>query len=120
MALQATTLHPSAFSVPKEGKPSTSIKEYSLFGVSLSDHAKSDFSSFALKCKVVDPHLHMSTTFNVVFLYIFMHCYNTGVSLNLTITQATPAGKKTLIKGCVIITGASSLRFSTRHGQGIG
>lgn len=35
-----------------QGKTSASFKDSSLFGVSFSEHAKADFSSSALRCKV--------------------------------------------------------------------
>lgn len=36
-----------------QGKSTASFKDSSLFGVSLSDHARSDFGCSALRCKVV-------------------------------------------------------------------
>ena len=36
-----------------QGKCSVSLKDSSLFGISLSDHLKSEFSSSTLRCKVV-------------------------------------------------------------------
>ncbi|GAB2284544.1 hypothetical protein Dimus_018998 [Dionaea muscipula] len=98
MALQATTLLPSAFCVSKEVKPSTSIKESSLFGVSLADHAKSDFTSYALSCK--NECSKRKRSVGVIRA-------QTVVSAP-AVTQATTSGKKTLRKGSVIITGASS------------
>ncbi|XVF18916.1 hypothetical protein REPUB_Repub11eG0064900 [Reevesia pubescens] len=96
MALQAAALVPTTFSVLKEGKSSASFKDSTLFGVSLSDHVKADFSSSALRCK---------REFN----------QRTGAVRAQTTATATPAisrsamdGKKTLRKGSVIITGASS------------
>ncbi|XVF78184.1 hypothetical protein PTKIN_Ptkin14bG0109400 [Pterospermum kingtungense] len=53
MALQATALVQATFSFPKR-KSSASFKDSSLFGVSLSDHVKPDFSSSALTCKQSD------------------------------------------------------------------
>nr|KJB81924.1 hypothetical protein B456_013G167700 [Gossypium raimondii] len=96
MALQTAALVPATFTLPKEGKSSPSFKDSTFFGVSLSEHAKADFSSSALRCK---------REFNP---------RNGAVRAETTAT-ATPAisrsavdGKKTLRKGSVIITGASS------------
>ncbi|KAJ6894343.1 hypothetical protein NC652_028185 [Populus alba x Populus x berolinensis] len=96
MALQAASLVSSAFVFPKEGKSNASFKDSSLFGVSLSEHVKADFSSCALKCK---------------------REFNRGVGAvrAQTMVAATPAldrasseGKKTLRQGTCIVTGASS------------
>ncbi|XP_019183223.1 PREDICTED: protochlorophyllide reductase-like [Ipomoea nil] len=94
MALQAAALLP-ALSIPKEGKTSATLKDSSLFGVSLLDHSKPDFSSSALKIKgarkvsngVVKAETMVATP---------------GV------TGAQVSGKKTLRKGTVVVTGASS------------
>ncbi|KAJ4868472.1 Uncharacterized protein Rs2_49981 [Raphanus sativus] len=58
MALQAASLVSSAFSVRKEGKSnassstsSSSFKESSLFGDTLSDQIKADFVSSSLRCQ---------------------------------------------------------------------
>lgn len=93
MALQAAALVPSAFSIPKEGKASASFKESGLFGVSLSDQVKADFSSSALrnKRKPSVGAIRAQTA-----------------ATTPAITRATPEGKKTLRKGTVVITGASS------------
>ncbi|KAJ9671699.1 hypothetical protein PVL29_025421 [Vitis rotundifolia] len=135
MALQAAALVPSAFSIPKEvssaffshleffsffflrflvflikcarrvdpllgigcgflqGKASASFKESGLFGVSLSDYVKADFSSSALrnKRKPSVGAIRAQTA-----------------ATTPAITRATPEGKKTLRKGTVVITGASS------------
>uniref|UniRef100_A0A5B7AHV8 NADPH-protochlorophyllide oxidoreductase n=1 Tax=Davidia involucrata TaxID=16924 RepID=A0A5B7AHV8_DAVIN len=93
MALQAASLLPSAFSIPKEG---ASLKDSTLFGVSLSDHLKPDFSSSALRCKnqrKVVPIGGIRAQAEV----------STPV-----VDRAAPQGKKTLRKGSVVITGASS------------
>ncbi|KAG6755307.1 hypothetical protein POTOM_041127 [Populus tomentosa] len=96
MALQAASLVSSAFVFPKEGKSNASFKDSSLFGVSLSEHVKADFSSCALKCK---------REFN----------QGVGAVRAKTMVAATPAldrasseGKKTLRQGTCIVTGASS------------
>lgn len=93
MALQAAALVPSAFSIPKEGKASASFKESGLFGVSISDHVKADFSSSALRNK-------RKPSVGAIRAQI--------AATTPAITRATPEGKKTLRKGTVVITGASS------------
>ncbi|XVF78189.1 hypothetical protein PTKIN_Ptkin14bG0109900 [Pterospermum kingtungense] len=57
MALQATALVPATFSFPKR-KTSASFKDSSLFGVSLSDHVKPDFSSSALRFELSERTNH--------------------------------------------------------------
>ncbi|KAL3508644.1 hypothetical protein ACH5RR_028045 [Cinchona calisaya] len=89
MALQAAALLPSSFSISKEGKVGASLKDTSLFGKSLSDQIKSEFSSSSLKIK--------SSTVRAQTVV-------TTPSVNLSTTE----GKKTLRKGTVVITGASS------------
>ncbi|GAB4846380.1 hypothetical protein Ancab_025386 [Ancistrocladus abbreviatus] len=98
MALQATALLRSAFSVPKEGKSSTSFKESSLFGVSFTEFAKVDYSCSALKSK---------GECNQRTLSVGAIRAQTMVAAP-AVSQAAPPGKKTLRKGSVIITGASS------------
>ncbi|KAM6584533.1 hypothetical protein CsatB_011535 [Cannabis sativa] len=90
MALQAASLVPSAFSVPKEGKTSASFKDSNLFGVSL-DHFKAEFSSCALRCKRTGPVKAQTTP-----------------TTTPSVTKSSSEGKKTLRKGSVIVTGASS------------
>ncbi|KAL9257678.1 Protochlorophyllide reductase, chloroplastic-like protein, partial [Drosera capensis] len=96
MALQATALLPSAFSVLKEGKASAFVKETSLFGVSL-DHVKSDYSSFALRSKNERCRRKLS-----------VGMIRAQTVAAPAVTPAAPSGKKTLRKGVVIVTGASS------------
>ncbi|KAM7498731.1 hypothetical protein LguiA_023145 [Lonicera macranthoides] len=95
MALQSASLLPSAFSMHKEGKSNTSLKDSSLFGVSLSDHLKADFSFSALRTKGQRKFPIRAANIQAVV---------TAPAIN----QAAPAGKKTLRKGSVIVTGASS------------
>ncbi|CAM8891200.1 unnamed protein product [Rhodiola kirilowii] len=90
MALQAAAFLPSALSAHKEGKVSASFKDSGVFGVSLSDHIKADFSAAAFRTKKVR-----------------------GVRAQTVVatpsaTRSTSDGKKTLRKGSVIVTGASS------------
>lgn len=96
MALQAAALVPSAFSVPKEGKPSASFKDSCLFGVSLSDHVKPEFTSAGLRCK------------REFGLRTGAVRAQTTATTTPSVTKSAPEGKKTLRKGSVIITGASS------------
>lgn len=95
MALQATSLLPSALSISKEAKLSASLKDSSFFGVSFSDYVKADFASSSLKCK--------------------KECNSKRAIRAQTTAVATPGvtrsvseQKKTLREGSVIITGASS------------
>uniref|UniRef100_A0A7N0ZQA6 NADPH-protochlorophyllide oxidoreductase n=1 Tax=Kalanchoe fedtschenkoi TaxID=63787 RepID=A0A7N0ZQA6_KALFE len=90
MALQAAAFLPSALSSHKEGKVSASFKDSGLFGLSLSDHAKPDFVAAALRNKKV-----------------WGVRAQTVVATPST-TRSTSDGKKTLRKGSVIVTGASS------------
>ncbi|KAL0328495.1 UNVERIFIED_CONTAM: Protochlorophyllide reductase, chloroplastic [Sesamum calycinum] len=96
MALQAAALIPSAYPIHKEGKSGACLKDSSLFGVSLSDHVKVDFTSAALKSK----REFGSRKLPAVRVE--------AVATAPTFTPATAQGKKTLRKGSVIITGASS------------
>lgn len=99
MALQATSLLPSALSIPKEGKSNVSLKDTSLFGVSLLDHVKADFSSSALRCK-----RECSATRPTVGPIRAQ----TSAVATPGVTRSTSEQKKTLRKGSVIVTGASS------------
>ncbi|KAI7733366.1 hypothetical protein M8C21_018618 [Ambrosia artemisiifolia] len=92
MALQATS-----FSVHNlVGKTTGSLKDSTLLGVSLSDHRKVDFSSLASKSKMEFKRTKLFKTQAVV------------TTSTPPVTRAAPEGKKTLRKGTVIITGASS------------
>ncbi|KAL1206557.1 Protochlorophyllide reductase A [Cardamine amara subsp. amara] len=100
MALQAASLVSSAFSVRKDGKlnASSSFKESSVFGVSLSDQIKADFVSSSLRRK----RGHSLRN-------------NKGMIRAQTIATSAPSitnssfdRKKTLRKGKVVVTGASS------------
>ncbi|CAG7909956.1 unnamed protein product [Brassica rapa] len=100
MALQASSLVSSAFSVRKDGKSnaSSSFKESSLFGASLSDQIKSDFVSFSLRCK---REQSLRTTGARIRA-------QTIVTSTPSVTRSTFDRKKTLRKGNVVVTGASS------------
>ncbi|KAL6199197.1 PREDICTED: protochlorophyllide reductase, chloroplastic [Fragaria vesca subsp. vesca] len=92
MALRAASVVSSAFSAPKEGKPCASFKDSTLFGVSFSENLKADFSSVALSCKREFKPVRAQT----------------AATASPAINKSTSDGKKTLRKGSVVITGASS------------
>ncbi|KAI3509861.1 hypothetical protein L1887_25384 [Cichorium endivia] len=93
MALQATT----TFSIHNLVKTNASFKDSSLFGVSLSDHRQVDFSSAA------------STTRSKEFRRKVLRTQAVATTTQApAVNRAAPEGKKTLRKGSVIITGASS------------
>ncbi|XAR56561.1 Protochlorophyllide reductase [Bertholletia excelsa] len=94
MALQATSLLPSAFSIPKEGKPSVSLKDTALFGISLSDQTSS--CSFRIKKESNQRNLPNGAI------------RAEAVIATPAVKMSSPEGKKTLRKGSVVITGASS------------
>nr|XP_043622554.1 protochlorophyllide reductase-like [Erigeron canadensis] len=92
MALQATS-----FSVNNLMAKTTSFsKESTLFGISLSDHMKADSTSLTSRNK-------MECTCKKVF-----RPQAIATTSAPAVTRAAPEGKKTLRKGSVIITGASS------------
>ncbi|XP_021754823.1 protochlorophyllide reductase, chloroplastic-like [Chenopodium quinoa] len=97
MALQASLL-PSALSIPKEGKSTASFKDSSLFGVSLSDYVKADFSSSALRCKRECNATRAAGPIRA----------QTSAVATPGVTKSSSEQKKTLRKGSVIVTGASS------------
>ncbi|KAJ4744958.1 hypothetical protein LUZ62_012379 [Rhynchospora pubera] len=92
MALQASFL-PSALSVHKEGK-FNGVKDAAIFGVRISENAICDFGS----------SLRISSKRNYASLAIRAQTTATTPSIN----QSTTNTKKTLRKGNVVITGASS------------
>ncbi|XP_010918444.1 protochlorophyllide reductase [Elaeis guineensis] len=94
MALQAS-FFPSALSTHKEGKVSGGVKDSAFFGFSLSDHVKSDFS-----CSVLRRSKRVNVSVGVRA--------QTAATASPAINRATPEGKKTLRKGNVVVTGASS------------
>ncbi|KAF2539402.1 hypothetical protein F2Q70_00004920 [Brassica cretica] len=97
MALQAASL---VSSVRKDGKSnaSSSLKESSLFGASLSDQIKADLVSFSLRCK---REQRLRTTGAKIRA-------QTIVTSTPSVTRSTFDRKKTLRKGNVVVTGASS------------
>ncbi|PIA30653.1 hypothetical protein AQUCO_05400033v1 [Aquilegia coerulea] len=98
MALQAYSVLPSAISIHKEGKLSMSLKDTAFLGISINDHLNSEFSFPGLKSKIELSQRNKSVG------AIRAQTAATTPAVN----QATPQGKKTLRKGSVIITGASS------------
>ncbi|KAG6385462.1 hypothetical protein SASPL_154297 [Salvia splendens] len=90
MALQSAALLPCAFSIHKEGK---SGKDSCFFGVPLCDHIKADSS---LKLKLGSRKQSVTRAEAV------------ATTAAPTFAPATAQGKKTLRKGTVIMTGASS------------
>ncbi|KAA8526400.1 hypothetical protein F0562_008397 [Nyssa sinensis] len=95
MALQAASLLPSAISIHKEGKSNASLKETSLFGVSASDYLKAEISPLLIGNKEFRRKLPVGPII-------------AQTATTPAISQAPPEAKKTLRKGNVIITGASS------------
>ncbi|KAL8032175.1 hypothetical protein ABFX02_13G078400 [Erythranthe guttata] len=94
MALQtAAAFVPSSFSLHKEGK--SSLKESSLFGFPLVDHVKAD-----MKRGLFNSRKSASIRVQAVA--------SAAATTAPTFTPSTVQGKKTLRKGTVIITGASS------------
>lgn len=93
MALQASSVLPTAFTIYKEGKPSVSFRDVGFFGVSVTDHVGGVAckSSLVLKSRELQVRPIRAQT-----------------TATPEIGQAAPEGKKTLRKGNVIITGASS------------
>ncbi|XP_061367195.1 protochlorophyllide reductase, chloroplastic isoform X2 [Gastrolobium bilobum] len=98
MALQAASLVPASFSIPKEGKSSLSLKDSTLFGLSLSEPLKADFSSSALRYKVSREFQQRVGAVRA----------ETVATTTPAVNKSAPEGKKTLRKGSVVITGASS------------
>ncbi|CAO2836068.1 unnamed protein product [Amaranthus hypochondriacus] len=99
MPLQAASLLPSALSIPKEGKSNAWLKDSSLFGVSLFDYVKVDFSSSALRCK---------RECNMTRKTITPIRAQTTAVATPGVTKSMSDQNKTLRKGSVIVTGASS------------
>ncbi|KAI3964607.1 hypothetical protein MKX01_020424, partial [Papaver californicum] len=77
-----TSLLPSAISIHKEGKSLVSLKETSYMGTSVCEHLNTEFNATILRSKtaVMTPAMN----------------------------RASQENKKTLRKGSVVITGASS------------
>ncbi|KAK6919541.1 Short-chain dehydrogenase/reductase SDR [Dillenia turbinata] len=96
MALQSASFLPSALSINKEGKSNVSYKETSLFGVSISHQLRAEFNPCQIRSK--------EERRNTLAVSVRAQTATTAPGIEL----ATPEGKKTLRKGNVVITGASS------------
>nr|ACJ12925.1 protochlorophyllide oxidoreductase B [Chorispora bungeana] len=99
MTLQAASLVSSAFSVRKDGKlnaSSSSFKDSSLFGVSITDLIKSEHGSSSIRFK------REHNLRNVAIRA------QTAATSSPSVTKSSGEGKKTLRKGNVVVTGASS------------
>ncbi|KAK7324592.1 hypothetical protein VNO77_28279 [Canavalia gladiata] len=92
----AASLLPASFSIPKEGKSSVSLKDSTFFGLPLSEPLKADFGSSALRYK-----REFQQRVCVVRA-------ETVATTTPAVNKSAPEGKKTLRKGSVVITGASS------------
>ncbi|AEE85342.1 putative protochlorophyllide reductase [Arabidopsis thaliana] len=98
MALQAASLVSSAFSVRKDAKlnaSSSSFKDSSLFGASITDQIKSEHGSSSLRFKREQSLRNLAIR------------AQTAATSSPTVTKSVD-GKKTLRKGNVVVTGASS------------
>lgn len=95
MALQAAIILPSTLSISKEGKLNASLKETTLFGVSFSNNLKADFSLSSSWNKDLKRRLAVGSV-------------RAQVATTPAVNPSAPEEKKTLRKGNVIITGASS------------
>ncbi|CAI9089452.1 OLC1v1024025C1 [Oldenlandia corymbosa var. corymbosa] len=95
MALQSATLLPYSLSIRKESKWNATLKETSLFGVPLPSNFKADTIS---SCR-------LSEDFKRRYSLSTIRAQTVSAP---EINQASSDGKKTLRKGTVIITGASS------------
>ncbi|GFS29798.1 protochlorophyllide oxidoreductase A [Actinidia rufa] len=95
--MAAAALLPSAFSIPKEGKSSASLKDFTFLGISFSDHVRTECSS-ALRIK---KESNQRKLFHV-------RAQSVATTTTPAINWAASDGKKTLRKGTVVITGASS------------
>ncbi|KAJ6828626.1 protochlorophyllide reductase B [Iris pallida] len=93
MALQASFLLPSALSAHKEGKASC-VKESLFLGTPVFDHDKSVFNASLLRCKRMNASVSMRA--------------ESTLTATPAVTRTAPEGKKTLRKGNVVVTGASS------------
>ncbi|XP_050248227.1 protochlorophyllide reductase [Quercus robur] len=97
MALQAALSVPSAISIHKEVKSNVSLKESGLFGVSVSDPLKAEIKCPLIRKQEVGKRKLLVGTIRAQ-----------TATTSPTIGEAAPEAKKTLRKGNVIITGASS------------
>lgn len=94
MALQSAALLPPSLSIHKEGKSSVCLKESTLFGISLGESSCS--SALRIKKDLNQRNLSIGAV------------RAQAVVSSPAINKASSEGKKTLRKGSVIVTGASS------------
>ncbi|KAK4846267.1 hypothetical protein QYF36_015190 [Acer negundo] len=97
MALHTASILPSTVSICKEGKSNSSLKETGFFGVSLSSNLKAEFSSSLISRKNLRKKELPLVTIKAQ-----------TATTSPAIKQSAPEEKKTLRKGNVIVTGASS------------
>ncbi|GAB4824967.1 protochlorophyllide, variant 2 [Ancistrocladus abbreviatus] len=98
MALQAASLLPCAIFTSKEGRCTVPVKETCFFGTCISDHLKAEFTPTVLRKKELIRNGRIS---------IGTIRAQTAAAVP-AINEATTERKKTLRKGSVIITSASS------------
>ncbi|KAH7576903.1 hypothetical protein ACOSP7_002405 [Xanthoceras sorbifolium] len=97
MALHTASIFPSTVSIYKEGTSNSSLKETGFFGVSVSSNLKAEFSSSQVSRKNFR---------NKELSFVTIRAQT--ATTTPAIKQAAPEEKKTLRKGNVIVTGASS------------
>ncbi|KAK3184177.1 hypothetical protein Dsin_031463 [Dipteronia sinensis] len=97
MALHTASILPSTVSIYSEGKSNSSLKETGFFGVSLSSNLNAEFSSSLISRKNLRKKELPLVTIKAQ-----------TATTSPAIKQAAPEEKKTLRKGNVIVTGASS------------
>ncbi|MCL7030556.1 hypothetical protein MKW94_020237 [Papaver nudicaule] len=91
----ATSLLSSALSIHKEGKSLTQLKETSFIGTSVGEHLKTEFNSTVVRSKREYSQRTRSVRAQTAVM-------------TPAVNRASQEKKKTLRKGCVVITGASS------------
>ncbi|KAJ9170976.1 hypothetical protein P3X46_019140 [Hevea brasiliensis] len=101
MAFKSASILPSSISIYKEGKSNASLKEASFFGVSVSlpSHLKADCNYSVIRSKE-----RSRSELQLLIGAIKAQTATTTPAID----EAAPEAKKTLRKGNVIITGASS------------
>ncbi|EEF44466.1 protochlorophyllide reductase [Ricinus communis] len=99
MALKAPSTLPSSISICKEGKSNVSLKEAGFFGVSVSlpNHLKAECNYSLVRSKELKKRATPTGTIRAQ-----------TATTTPAIDEAAPVAKKTLRKGNVIVTGASS------------
>ncbi|KAK6241665.1 hypothetical protein SCA6_007054 [Theobroma cacao] len=110
MALQAASLLPATITIHKEAKSSASLKETSVFGVPFSTHLKTELRSpLAIVSDTPKNALGLTTELELRKKEVPAGIIRAQTAATTpAVDQAASQGKKTLRKGTVIITGASS------------